>query len=138
MLAVALALAGNAKAGPLQPIDPRNVTIINSAVVPMSTLDMNTIATPMVGVGIVPQSRSLFGTRTVETKTRDTRTVETSTIDRKVLPPVVHDTKRAEVADRIHPTTTVAPKAAPIPGRVIRVFTQDGMEELKTQLHKTP
>jgi hypothetical protein len=112
--------------------------VINSSVVSLPTVNLGTVPAAIYGTGVAPESRSMFGTRLVETKVKQTRTVETSTVGQKVLPPVTRETKRTDVSDQLRPAATVESKAASIPDRLIRPYTREGAEELKNQLRQTP
>lgn len=134
----AVALAVHARAGLMQPIDPRNINVIDSPIVSTPTLNMGMVPMTPWRAGVAPQSHTIVPARQAPTKSVEMPTVQKPVLEKEVRPYTDYPTKRAEVSDKVRPSPIAETKRAEIKGRVIRATTPAGVEELKSQLRNSP
>lgn len=135
---IGAALAADAGAQFIKPIDYRKVADIDTKSATLPTLNPNTQTEPSRTWSILPLSDKQPETKQLQQNQLDMNGVDFPFISTRVLPQQNFTAKRAVVSDQLLDQPFIKTDKAPITSRQIKAYTPQGTEELKKQLSTIP
>ncbi len=135
---IGVALAANAEAQFVKPIDYSKTADIDTKSATLPTLNLNTQAEPSRTLSVLPMSDKQPELKQLQQNQLDMNGVDFTFINTRVLPQQNFTAKRAVVTDQMLEQSFIKTDKAPITSRQIKAYTPQGTEELKKQLSTIP
>jgi hypothetical protein len=135
---IGVALAANAGAQLIKPIDYHKIADIDTESATLPTLNLGTQAEPSRTLSVLPLSQKQPELKQLNQNQLDLNNADFSFINSRVLPQQNFTAKRAVVTDQLLDQPFIKTDKAPIASRQIKAYTPQGAEELKKQLSVIP
>jgi hypothetical protein len=135
---IGVALAANAWAQLVKPIDYSKIADIDTKSATLPTLNLNSQTEPSRTLSVLPMSDKQPELKQLQQNQLDLNNVDFSFINSRVLPQQNFTAKRAVVSDQLLDQPFIKTDKAPITSRQIKAYTPQGTEELKKQLSIVP